>query len=87
MLQALIDRVATEPGFPSYADYHPAPGLYGPSGFGRACGRVRVRVRVRTLTLTLTLTLILTLTLTVTEALTLAKARLRRGGVPAGPRY
>ena len=38
MLQALIDRVATEPGFPSYADYHPAPGLYGPSGFGRACG-------------------------------------------------
>ena len=51
MLQALIDSVASEPGFPSYpAAYHTAPaaylpspdtapGLYGPSGFGRACGR------------------------------------------------
>lgn len=34
MLQALIDAVVAEPGFPDA----PSPGLYGPSGFGRACG-------------------------------------------------
>ena len=33
MLQALIDAVVAEPGFPD----PPAPGLHGPSGFGRAC--------------------------------------------------
>ena len=31
MLQALIDSVATEPGFPSYADYHAAPAALPPS--------------------------------------------------------
>ena len=34
MLVALVDAVALEPGFPAA----PRPGLYGPSGFGRACG-------------------------------------------------
>ena len=37
MLQALIDAVALEPGFPLYVDH--APGLYGPSGLSRSCGK------------------------------------------------
>lgn len=36
MLQALVDAVALEPGFPSYE--RSPPGLYGPSGLARSCG-------------------------------------------------
>ena len=46
MLQALIDRVASEPGFPSYAEY--APGLYGPSGLGRYCSQDGYTTEVKT---------------------------------------
>lgn len=45
MLQALIDRVASERGFPDYV--HDAPGLYGPSGLGRSCGKAGYDVAPR----------------------------------------
>ena len=38
MLQALVDRVSLEAGFPLYAAPDAPPGLYGPSGLGRTCG-------------------------------------------------
>ncbi|KAL3904240.1 MAG: hypothetical protein SGPRY_011361 [Prymnesium sp.] len=41
MLQALIDHVALEPGFPLYSAKEGSnfsPGLYGPSSFTRSCG-------------------------------------------------
>ena len=37
MLQALIDTVALEPGFPHYEAASTPPGLHGPSGMGRSC--------------------------------------------------